>query len=65
MRAVKDGLPAPSGEVEESEGPRSTVAVGSTGVSFQETGPSELGPGMRLDDFGWVSVWVDWGNLEK
>jgi len=26
MRAVKDGSPAPSGEVEESEGPRSTAA---------------------------------------
>ena len=27
MRAVKDGLPAPSEEGEESEGPRSTAAV--------------------------------------
>jgi len=27
MRAVKDGLPAPCGEVKELEGPRSTAAV--------------------------------------
>ena len=27
MRAVKDSLPAPSGEGEESEGPRSTRAI--------------------------------------
>ncbi len=30
MRAVKDGLPIPSGKVEESEGPRSTAAVKSS-----------------------------------
>ena len=30
MRAVKDGLPAPCGEGQESEGPRSTAAVKSS-----------------------------------
>jgi hypothetical protein len=32
MRAVKDGLPAPSGEVEESEGARSTRAESKIGT---------------------------------
>ena len=34
MRAVKEGLPIPSGDGEELGGPRSTAAVGPTRVSF-------------------------------
>ena len=36
MRAVKDGLPTPSGECEKSEGPRSTAAPRPTWVPSQE-----------------------------
>ena len=32
MRAVNDSVPAPYGESEESDGPRSTVAIGSARV---------------------------------
>jgi len=38
MRAVKDGLPAPSGESEESEDPRWTRAVGDPLASPQGNG---------------------------
>ena len=43
MRAVKDSLPAPYGEVEESEGPRSTVAPRPTWVPFQGREENKLG----------------------
>ena len=36
MRAVKDGLPTPSGDGEESGGPRSTAARRPTWVPSQE-----------------------------
>src|SRR6188768_1390278 len=43
MRAVKDGMPTPSGENKESERPRSTPAVGPARVPFHESEASKLG----------------------
>ena len=43
MRAVKDGLPAPSGESEESEDPRWTRAVEDQSAPIPEEITSELG----------------------
>jgi len=45
MRAVKGSFGhSPKEMFGELEGPRSTVTVEPRGVSFQVTGPSELGP---------------------
>ena len=43
MRAVKDGLPAPSGESEETEGPHWTRAVEDQSAPIPEEITSELG----------------------
>jgi hypothetical protein len=43
MRAVKDGLPTPSGESEESEDPRRTRAVEDQSAPIPEEVMSELG----------------------
>ena len=43
MRAVKDGLPTPSGESEESEDPRWTRAVEDQSAPIPEETTSELG----------------------
>ena len=47
MRAVKDGLPAPSGEGEETEDPRWTRAVEDQSAPIPEEVTSELGGSVR------------------
>ncbi len=51
MRAVKDGLPAPSGESEETEGPRWTRAVEDQSAPIPEEITSKLG-GIIYMDYG-------------
>ena len=63
MRAVKDGLPVPYGEGEESEGPRSTAAVD------QCECPSKREKQASLEEsIGWLTVAdagrVWWGHWE-
>ena len=47
IRAVKDDLPAPSGESEETEGPRWTRAVEDQSAPIPEEVTSELGGSVR------------------
>ena len=66
MRAVKEGLPIPSGDGEELGGPRSTAAVGPTRVSFLIEGNEQ-----DWNDHRWVVLVrrahsrTDQGTLER